>query len=589
MDNLDKVITEVVTRDIELTEEYKDNIENAIYQCTHNIKKYNILSKIKKIIIASLIGVSSLTVYAATSKNFNFKNMGLLKLNQNYEESAVEINKTIENEYFTLTLESMAGDNAYVVAEYKIELKEKALQEFGEVPFDKERGGYQLNFANRIFVNSQKSNYTITNIDKIGENEYYYSQVINVMNVDNSDIKLEIYFNNLYIGYYGKENKIEIDKKLQIDVKANKTDKTLANEQKVDENKKIIIEGMFNTKFETYIKAQEITENITYGEYSGYHGVGTTYDSFVVADENGNTIPYQTYYGEWAGKSIYVENENGEMKKTEAANLKDSDKIKVVENFIIIIGKNEDLKKVKVVPIRTGIYNDRNDEEQKAYNKAKWYPIVEGETKYTAKSGLGGTFTINKITIDDENINFYYDQQGLIGNEFKILIRNNNGTMNYIHSSKEERKELNSDENKITFARYGGMNAGANIVKGELDNIKDISKYEFTLLFGSQNKIIGKEVELTIPEEDKNIDTFENIQISNINKIKLKYWLENEEYPMYMEIKYDENNQVFDISGDYSGYIEHVINIEDNRELDLYIDKIQKYFEEKDGGSEILE
>lgn len=590
MNNIDNLITEIITKDIEIPEEYKTNIRNSIYQCTNNTKKYkkyNVLNKIKKLIITSLIGLSTITVYATTTKNF--KNMGLLKLNENYEENAVEINKTIENEYFTLTLESMAGDNAYIIAEYKIKLKEKALEEFGEVPYDEARSGYQLNFDNNILINSQKSTFTITHVDKTAENEYYYSQVINVMNVDDSKINLEVCFNNLYIGYYGNDNKIEINKKLEIEVNANKIEENIMNEQIVEDNKKIIVQGLFNTKFETYIKAQVITEDIIWGEYNGYHGVGTTYDSFVVADENGDAIPYQTYSGVRAGESIYLYNENGEEEVNDKSKLKDSDKIKIVENFVIIIGKDENLKTVQVVPIKTYIYNDRNSEERDEYNKAKWYPIVEGENQYTAKSGLGGTFTINKITIDDENINFYYDQQGLIGNEFKILIRRKNYAMNYIHSSKTEKKELDGDENKITFSRYGGMGTGLNTDMAGLKNMEDISQYEFTLLFGSENTIIGEEVELTIPEQDENVDTFGNIKILNTSEMKLKYWLYEYDNPRDIRIKYDENNKVLGISVNGYMYLQSVIDMAENRDLDIYVEKLQKYIEEKGGGSEIVE
>lgn len=514
MNNLDNKITEIMNKDVGIPEKFKTNIKNTINNCTNNTRKYNTLRRVKKIIIASLIGVSSLTVYAATTKNSNLRNMGFLKLSENYEENAVEINKTIENEYFTLTLESMAGDNAYIVAEYKIKLKEKAIEEFGEVPYNKDLGEYQLSFVDSIFVNSEKCN-RIAHVEKISESEYYYSQVINVMDIKESNMNLELCFKSLYIGNYNEKNKIDVNKKIQLDVKANKTNKAVVNEQQIDKDKKVIIEGIFNTKFETYIKAQEITENITYGEYSGYHGVGTTYDSFVVANKDGNVIPYQVYDGTTAGKTIYVKDENGEMKEEGTSIIKESDEIKIVENFIIIIGKDKDLKEVKVTPIETSLYNDRNSEEEEAYNKAKWYKIVEGDTKYTAKSGLGGTFIVNRIIIDDENIIFDYEKQGLIGNEFDIIIRKNNGTMNYIHPSKTEIKGLDSEENRIIFSRYSEMRVGA--IEGEYENISDVSQYEFTLLFGSKNKTIGEEVDLTIPEEDETIDTFKNVKILDTN------------------------------------------------------------------------
>ena len=53
--------------------------------------------------------------------------MGFMKMSEKYEESLVSINKSIENEYCNITLESMAGDKSYIIAQYKINLKDKMI------------------------------------------------------------------------------------------------------------------------------------------------------------------------------------------------------------------------------------------------------------------------------------------------------------------------------------------------------------------------------------------------------------------------------------------------------------------------------
>ena len=52
---------------------------------------------------------------------------------------------------------------------------------------------------------------------------------------------------------------------------------------------------------------------------------------------------------------------------------------------------------------KSTFFSDRTNEEKEAYYKAKWYPLKEGEEQYIATNNNGGTFTINKITIDDRD------------------------------------------------------------------------------------------------------------------------------------------------------------------------------------------
>ena len=58
--------------------------------------------------------------------------------------------------------------------------------------------------------------------------------------------------------------------------------------------------------------------------------------------------------------------------------------------------------------------------------------------------------------------------------------------MNYICPVKVEEKNLTSDENKIIFTR-NSFGAGLNIRDGMLN---DLSKVEFTMLFGDVDEII---------------------------------------------------------------------------------------------------
>ena len=98
---------------LKFTEPQKNEFEDIKI---NNKMKLNSLQKVAAFIIVSTV---SITAYAGISKNTNMQKMGFLKLSQNYENNLVEINQSIENEYCNITLESMAGDKAYIIASSK--------------------------------------------------------------------------------------------------------------------------------------------------------------------------------------------------------------------------------------------------------------------------------------------------------------------------------------------------------------------------------------------------------------------------------------------------------------------------------------
>lgn len=226
-------------------------------------------------------------------------------------------------------------------------------------------------------------------------------------------------------------------------------------------------------------------------------------------------------------KKIYKDNNLIE----DCSELKNSDIIKAEEVYAVILGKQTDLKKLKVMQTKSTFFSDRTNEEKEAYYKAKWYPLKEGEEQYIATNNNGGTFTINKITIDDENIVFYFDKKGIFGETSYIDLRVNNGTMNYICPTKIEEKSLTSDENKIIFSR-DSFGAGLNIRDGMLD---DLSKVEFTMLYGDVDKIIGDLLIIDVPEQSNEKVKIQNIKINDTI---------SEEYAYNYELvspTYDEN------------------------------------------------
>lgn len=172
MQNIDDIIKYKIKQEIDLPNNYKETVKNTVQKCTQNqkdytkkIRKYKILNFLRKIGISALVGASTITVYSATTNNLPFINMGLMKVGENFEENSIEVNKSIENEYVKITLESLAGDNAYIILEYRINLKEKAISEFGNVKYS-DAMGYSLWISDNILVNSNEITNKIQEIHK---------------------------------------------------------------------------------------------------------------------------------------------------------------------------------------------------------------------------------------------------------------------------------------------------------------------------------------------------------------------------------------------------------------------------------------
>ncbi len=499
---------------LKCTESEKSNFENIKIK---NKVKLNSLQKIAAFII---VGTMSITAYAGISKNLNIEKMGFLKLSQNYENSLVEINQSIENEYCTITLESMAGDKAYIIAEYKIKLKDKAFEEMTK-PIEYVEGiGYDLHISKKVFLNSKELTNINEYVDKLSDNEYVYTQVINIMNENANNLKLEIGIEDISSGIiHGFENNdnhaITIGKTIKSEIELKENENTsIISEEQIDEHTKKKKKKIANTKFQKFIKAKKVVDGITYKEYNEN---SMEYTSFTVTDENNNSISNMIYSGTVAGEKIYLK-ENGQLQEKFEI-IKETDTIVQEENFIILLSSENNINKLKITPIKSKLYEDRKlnengkTEEEEMYDKATWYPLKSGNKVYTATSGLGGNFIIQNIDINDESITFYYDENGCIGNEWKILIRQKTSDMNYIFPVEEQIKGVNSNENKIVFSRNTNLAAGLNLHKMSLDNIDNL---EFTLLFGSTTENIGNPVNLDVPTQDEQTAKINNLEIVDL-------------------------------------------------------------------------
>ena len=528
---------------------FDDELQNKSYQFNKERSGYSMKRRILQSVASlAIIFTFGLTVYAGVSGNLNLEKLGLLKLSKNYDESATQINQSIENEYCKITLNSMAGDSAYIVSEYTIDFKEAAPNSFKQIDYDG-RYGYDLVVDGNVLINSKTPESVMEYVDKITDTEYQYIQVINVMSVKDENIKLEMNFDGLCkVDLTEKDREIKINKKLQADIQIKRTDteKFEPIKQKLDDKTQIVIEEIANTKFENFIRIKQENQDITWKEYNSNP---LEYNSFLITDSKDETLPYTVYSGDVFGKKIYVK-QNGKYTQVEDEySLKDSDIVKIEENYTILLGLEEDVNTIKISPTKTRFYNDRTDEEEEVYNKTTWYPITAGDKKYTQTSSLGGTLEINNIEIDDKNVTFYYDKKGKIGNELLVIVRKNNGIINYAYPTEEIEKGITGNENKITFARHEKYRSGLKGFKmydDEFDNmLEDIDKAEFTLLYGCVTEIIGKTVELKIPTQNEENAVIKNVNIIDIEEAEKKSNLLVDENTNVQEDKlYNQTNDV---------------------------------------------
>ena len=484
--------------------------------------------------------------------------MGFFKLGQNYENSLIEINQSIENEYLNMTLESMSGDKAYIIAEYKINLKDKAFEKMTK-PIEYVNGiGYDLHISQKVFANSKELTNIAGYVDKVSDNEYTYTQIINIMDENTNHLNLEIGIEDISSGIiYGFEDgdneAITIGKTIKSEIELKENENTsIISEENIDEHTKIIIEKICNTKFQKFIKAKKIVDGINYIEsyhpeyvliLSGDHIYKMNYEvmldfhkennadvtiaampvpweeanrfGLVITDENNNSIPNVIYGGSVAGKKIYVK-ENGQLQEKFAYDIKETDTIMDEENFIILLSSENGANTLNVTPVKSKLFEDRNvnengkTEEEEMYDKATWYPVRSDNKTYNATSVLGGNLIIQNIDINHGNITFYYEENGCLGNEWKVLIREKIDDMNYVFPVEEQIKGVNSNENKIVFSRNASLATGLNLEKISLDNIDNL---EFTLLFGCTTENIGNPINLNVPAQDEQIAKISNIQI----------------------------------------------------------------------------
>lgn len=590
MNNFEEKIKEISKQEINIPDNFEKSVNEAleyIYSMKKTQKisnkkalKNKLVSIFQKVAILLLTGTLGLTAYAGLTGNLSLQKLGLNKLSQNFEESKVSVNQTIENEYISMNLENIARDSAYIILEYKIDLKEKAINEFGEITYTDEFG-YGIGPACEIILEGEKSPFYIEYVDKESDTQYSYYQIIYTMNYDTEVLDLKIWFDYLWTESYSCET-VPINETIEIKSKIDKIEDSFEKqEQKLDDGSTVILDKILNTNFQTFVRIKRVMENITLQEYEDSNSF--QYKSFLITDAENNMIPYRTYMSDIIGRKYYNA-ETGEVITDENIyGMKENDKqklnIKVEENYVILLDNVSNIRNIKVIPIKSRIYNDRTNEENEMYNKATWYPLTEGDKKYSASSDLGGILEINNIKIDEEHITFSYSKNGIVENGITyVLIRNKNKAMNYVCPSTQD--ESNSGE--ITFSRDLFGSSGLGIYEGMLDNIDDL---EFTLLFGNVTEYDGVPFEAIIPELSTQKLDIENINRTKTNTIIIKFAFNSKDYTYIIDYDNDDNILKFNGGTEILNYIDNKklesINVRNCKKAEELVKSIKKHLEFK--------
>lgn len=575
-EEFDKILKNDINEQIKAPEKLKNRIRQEINEFDNKkVKKTPLIKTIQGIAAVVVIGILSVTSYAAITGNLGLENLGLLKASKNYSQNAIEINQSIENQYIKFTLNNIACDDTYLIIESTLNLTEEAIEDYGDIEYSSDYKQYLYPIEGSTYINNEAIYSWGVNIQKTADREYKILELYDISNIKEDNFNFKLNIENITLkdennsensevsisdassdDLFTPIHNVNVNKSISANIKRKETNSS--NFEEISQtvgNKTIVIKEAANTNFDTIIKASIITEE-NYGEYCEKLENGSDYNSFMLTQGNGNDITYQVsedtnrYLILDDGNMIaendlhrYMENKNNHEDVVAPTRNKDSQAmdyseiiekygtntdlesnvVKVQINYIINVGNKEDgndVKNIKLLPIKKDYINDRNDEESEYYKNATWYKLEN--KKYTATSELGGTLEITNIDITDDTITFNYNTKGLIGEDALILMRKNNGEFNYFLPEKTEIKGLNSNENKLTFSRKNNHSAGIfgnGIAQDDLPTLlNDISKDEFTMLFGKKNgtTFIGNGLVFDMPDKITDKITINNIEIKDL-------------------------------------------------------------------------
>ena len=540
MDDLDKKIEETLKKQNfsfqyhEMIQDTMKKIENdEIIKNDSKVRKIKQKSKIIRffqgVAACLVVGILSVTAYAgATGKlNINIGNTGHKKIDQNYNEVATAIDKKIDNEYLTLVLESMAADPAYLIFEYDIKLKDKVIEEIGEISYN-DVYGYGINLYSETFLNGKEKIQTggrnLKTIEKISEKEFRLVELYNIANIKTTDINLKKVIHNLEIRNVDTRQiqlNIDISQILTANITFKNIEAKVLAEKELTNGTTLYIEAVSNSKFENFILARTISETKPYKEFWSRESqfMFEDYVTFAICNENNENINYDTnglenYFEVLQEDGTYKVNPE-DARDENWFNIEDDDYVRrqSVQLLKIAIDEENTPKQLKVLPICRKLYNERNSSEAEFYKQEDWYQVELGDVNITETSQVGGSVTVTRIEETEDAIEFYYDKNGFVPSFIDMVVRVKNPQLNYWGSRYYEIKGIDGDENKDVFTKNTFGMAGAPLLG--YDTIESVDDLEFALFYNVKYDILADNLIFDWNENESNdIATIENIKFS---------------------------------------------------------------------------
>lgn len=523
-------------QEVEIPEKINKTIDNTLKKCRKEKSKIVYFRKIITTATAAMVLVAGgVFAYAgATGKlNINIGNTGHQKIDKNYNEVATGIDKKIDNEYFTLTLESMAADPAYLIFEYDIKFKDKAMEEIGEVTYD-EMNGYKIALYSETTINEQKKQATGANkedsVQKISNNEFKLVEIYSIANIPENEMLITKKMKSLIVyesSPYRIKLNTDISQTLTANVKFDNKERIILAETELSNGSTLYIEKVSNSKFENYILARTVSETKADKEFHNKASkfMFEDYVSFAICDQDNNPISFKTtrlenYYEKLDKDGNYiiqptVEDENW-------FRLEDDDLIRRQDVQLIRLAFEEEPERLKVLPICRKLYNERNSSERDFYNQEDWYQVEVGSVNISETTQIGGTVTISEIEEKEDEIIFIYEKEEYVPETIDLVVRIKNSQMNYIYGYDKETKGIDGNENKVVFKKQVFGQAGMPLLGLErLDNIYEL---EFAMFYNINYDILAKELTFDWDKTESNeVASIENIKFTGfVNDINDK-------------------------------------------------------------------
>lgn len=452
----------------------------------------------------------------------------------------------MENEYFTLTLESMAADPAYLIYEYDLMMTDKGMEKLGgEVPQD-EQGNYRVFLEGEISINDKKDNISQKRtVEKISDRKFKIVEIYYIANINenNLNVKKELEYLCMYKtekNHMGDDCdvyalNVDIGQIIECDVSLERKENEILAKKEFENGSTLYIEKIENSKFENYILARlvNIPEKVSDPDYKKkefmFEDLG-----LAICDQNDNNIKYE---------SISLSNDQDVMLNdgsiVKRSDLKDTDIIRTQRQQLLKLKFDEDKipEKLKILPFNRKAYNDRNDGEYNFYMNEDWYQVKAGDVNITEDSKIGGNVTITKIEETDDKIIFNYDVNGYVPEYFNFVLRVKNPVTNYMYPNY-------TNENKIFYYKdYSKGGAGAPLLL--YDRYESLDELEFALFFNSEFEVLSEPLEFEW-------DTNESEKVAEIKNIKIN------SYVVDMNRSMDGSTSIRFYFGEGAGFITEV-------------------------------